>query len=99
MLGKILVRIVLIIFNLAIILVGNKNDLYKEQTVTEDEEKKYANENNIMNQRTSAKTGIGIIDLFKIIGNKMVENIPFDENKPTELKELKVHPKKRKCCG
>ena len=51
-------------------LVGNKNDLYKEQIVSDREGKEYAKEINTIFKTVSAKTGNGVNDLFQSIGNK-----------------------------
>ena len=97
-LKKILVNIDIILFNIAIILVGNKNDLYLEQAITEEEESNYADKKNIIHLRTSAKTGFNIKELFKTIGNKIFENFPVDEN-PVQINENENEDQiKGACC-
>ena len=55
-------------------LVGNKNDLYLEEEVTDEEGLKLAKEMNAIYQRTSAKSDSGSIDeLFMNIGKKILE--------------------------
>ena len=53
-------------------LVGNKNDLYEEQIVSDKEGKEYAKEINAIFKTVSAKTGNGVNDLFQSIGNKFL---------------------------
>ena len=50
---------------------ANKSDLYEQEEVTEKEGKEYAKEIGAIFKSTSAVTGIGISELFTIIGKKL----------------------------
>ena len=54
--------------NIVIALVGNKNDLYEQEKVTDEEGLAFADEINAIFKTVSAKTGSGIDDLFNTIG-------------------------------
>ena len=51
---------------------GNKDDLYENEEVDEDEGTKLASEYNAIFQLTSAKDSYGIDDLFTKIGKKFL---------------------------
>ena len=52
---------------------GNKDDLYENKEVDEEEGRKLANEYNAIFQLTSVKDSYGIDDLFTKIGEKFFE--------------------------
>ena len=54
-------------------MVGNKNDLFDQEQVNSEEGKKFAEENGAIFKITSAFTGIGIEQLFKSIGAKVLD--------------------------
>ena len=54
--------------SIVIALCGNKSDLSARRQVTEEEAKKYAEEEGLMWGETSAKTGEGVADIFTAIG-------------------------------
>ena len=54
--------------NIVIALVGNKNDLYEQEKVTDEEGLAFADKINAIFKTVSAKTGSGIDDLFNTIG-------------------------------
>ncbi len=54
--------------NIVIALCGNKLDLAARRQVSEEEAKKYAEEEGLMWGETSAKTGEGVSDIFTSIG-------------------------------
>lgn len=54
--------------SIVIALCGNKTDLSARRQVTEEEAKKYAEEEGLMWGETSAKTGEGVSDIFIAIG-------------------------------
>ena len=61
-------------------MVGNKNDLYLEEAVTDEEGLKLAREIDAIYQRTSAKSDSGSIDeLFVNIGKKILDpdSVPY----------------------
>ena len=80
-------------------IVGNKNDLYAENEVSEDEAKELANSLGAIFSFTSAKNNIGIDTLFENIGKKCINpdyNYNQDEIKKKELYEKKKNNKKKK---
>ena len=91
-------------------MVGNKNDMYEFQEVTNDEGLSLAKNINAMYQITSAKNSSGIDELFKNLGKKFLD--PQFENTSTMTKEerknrgekimrdnIKNTQKKKKCCS
>ena len=94
-------------------MVGNKNDLYLEEAVTDEEGLKLAREIDAIYQRTSAKSDSGSIDeLFINIGKKILDpdsviesNLTKDEKRIRGQKLLKKKIKaeekasKKKCCS
>ena len=94
-------------------MVGNKNDLYLEEAVTDEEGLKLAKEIDAIYQRTSAKSDSGSIDeLFINIGKKILDpdsviesNLTKDEKRIRGQKLLKKKIKeeekasKKKCCS
>ena len=100
-----------LIFSLVLALVGNKDDMYQYEEVSDNEGKDFAKELNAIYKRTSAKnpTGGGIDDLFKSIGIKFLhpetENtsvLTKEEKKSKEIKlqrdKIKNDQKKKSCC-
>ena len=92
---------------LFICLVGNKNDLEDKREISIEEGEKYANDNNILFLEVSAKSGKGIIDLFKkvIKGalDKVYTKIEKDEGEDkvrlsSFLEKIDVKEKQRRCC-
>ena len=69
---------------------GNKNDLYRFDEVTNEEEKELAKELNAIYRRISAKYGDGIDNLFEDIGIKFLH----PENKINKLEEVQSKNKK-----
>jgi Ras-related protein Rab-5C len=61
--------------SIVIALCGNKSDLSARRQVTEEEAKKYAEEEGLMWGETSAKSGEGVSDIFTAIG-EMFYNMP-----------------------
>ena len=58
-----------------IALIGNKVDRYLEETVSEEEGKKFAAKINAVYKRTSALKGIGLDDLFNELIDKFLSEI------------------------
>jgi GTPase SAR1 family protein len=54
--------------SIVIALCGNKSDLSARRQVTQEEAKKYAEEEGLMWGETSAKSGEGVSDIFTAIG-------------------------------
>ena len=76
-------------------MVGNKDDMYQFQEITNDEGLAFAKELNSLYKRTSAKSGKGIDDLFKEIGKKLLHpDLEITSNMTKE--ELKKHGDKLK---
>ena len=88
-------------------LIGNKIDKYLEEEVSEEEGKKFADEINAIYKRTSALSGIGIVDLFNELVEKYLKEFKNQTN--NEEKQIKddkikikaedqiVKPKERRC--
>ena len=93
-----------------IAVVGNKNDLYLDEKVKEEDAKKFAQEKNALFKITSAKSGEGVEELFDELVNKFFEQkIPEvleeskkekknDENIKIEEVKQDNKNKKKKCC-
>ena len=91
-------------------MVGNKDDLYEHEEVTNEEGIKLAKQLNAIYQRTSAKEENGGIDeLFKNIGKKILNPdaeintyISKEERKNRGEKlmreQIKMENKKKGCC-
>ncbi|KAG7099853.1 hypothetical protein E1B28_001660 [Marasmius oreades] len=62
--------------SIVIALCGNKSDLAARRQVTEEEAKKYAEEEGLMWGETSAKTGEGVNDIFTDIAKKLPLTAP-----------------------
>ena len=98
--------------NIILALAGNKSDMYEFEEVSDEEAKNYAKEINAIFQKTSAKTDVGVNELFKMIGQKVVNpqaentsNLTKDEQKKRgdKLKKDKIkkesnNNKINKCC-
>jgi len=99
--------------NIILALAGNKSDMYEFEEVSDEEAKSYAKEINAIFQKTSAKTDVGVNELFKMIGQKVVNpqaentsNLTKDEQKKRgdKLKKDKIKKEnnsnnKNKCCA
>src|SRR5882762_8422817 len=66
--------------SIVIALCGNKSDLSARRQVTDEEAKKYAEEEGLMWGETSAKTGEGVSDIFTAIGTTYYYNTPSLEH-------------------
>ena len=91
---------------LYIILVGNKIDLEEQRVISKEEGEKYASDNNINYSEVSAKTGTGIINLFKKITKGSLnlilklnnERIEDKKQVFTYLDNKSLKNKEKKCC-
>ena len=76
-----------------LVLAANKNDLYKDEKVSNQEGKAFADEINALFMRTSALSNIGINILFENIGKKIIDpelEIDFSDNlKLNDVNELR----------
>ena len=82
--------------DIIIYLVGNKNDLFGQEAVKEEEAKQYAQEQNIFYWKISAKTSTGIDELFEDIGKKCLspEFINSEENQNIKQRKYDIKIKK-----
>jgi len=62
--------------SIVIALCGNKTDLNARRQVSQEEAKKYADEEGLMWGETSAKTGEGVSDIFTAIAKKLPSSTP-----------------------
>ncbi|KAF8831903.1 hypothetical protein HHX47_DHR1001176 [Lentinula edodes] len=62
--------------SIVIALCGNKSDLSARRQVSEEEAKKYAEEEGLMWAETSAKTGEGVSEIFTAIAKKLPLTAP-----------------------
>jgi Ras-related protein Rab-5C len=62
--------------SIVIALCGNKLDLAARRQVTQEEAKKYAEEEGLMWTETSAKTGEGVTEIFTAIAQKLPLTAP-----------------------
>ncbi|KAJ3905841.1 GTP-binding protein RAB5 [Lentinula edodes] len=60
--------------SIVIALCGNKSDLSARRQVSEEEAKKYAEEEGLMWAETSAKTGEGVSEIFTAIGKRISQS-------------------------
>ena len=63
--------------SIVIALCGNKTDLSARRQVSQEEAKKYADEEGLMWGETSAKSGEGVSDIFTAIGESLSEYFRF----------------------
>ena len=93
-------------------IVGNKSDDYEKEKVQDVDAKSLAKALNAIFQRTSAKQGSGIDELFRIIGKHFLNpeititsNLTKEEMikhnqqiKIKEIKDMNNKGKKKNCC-
>ena len=89
-----------VIFGIA----GNKNDLYHNEDIKEEEVRKWANEINSIFYLNSAKNKNGIDELFNELGQKYI-NKEFQNNlnllgekNSIKISDNNLNQKKKKCC-
>eukprot|EP01103_Thecamoeba_quadrilineata_P012082 TRINITY_DN3032_c0_g1_i2.p1 TRINITY_DN3032_c0_g1~~TRINITY_DN3032_c0_g1_i2.p1 ORF type:complete len:184 (+),score=32.38 TRINITY_DN3032_c0_g1_i2:188-739(+) len=92
-----------------VMLVGNKSDLSKTRTVTEEEAKKFAHDRSLLFREVSALDASYIDESFTIVLTEIYKKlykkkIAIDPVEEKEIKTVKVEetvepPKKRGCCG
>ena len=73
--------------------IGNKNDLYEQKQVDDEEAKAFAREIKGIFQCTSARTNTGINNLFENIGKKYF-NPDFDSNEAEDKQKQEYEQKK-----
>ena len=69
--------------NLVLAIAGNKEDMYANEEVEEEEAKKLAEDLKAIFQKTSAKSANGVEDLFIKIGKKFLNPKEFDSSGQT----------------
>ena len=74
--------------------VGNKSDLFEIQQVKDEEGKEFAKKINAIFQVTSAKSNIGVDELFEKIGMKFIDP-NYDPNKTESQEKMEYEQKKR----
>ena len=85
-------------------LAGNKNDMYEQEEVEENEGKELAKQLGAIFQKTSAKESTGVEDLFTKIGKKFLNpnSVEGGDNKPKGQKlkaeQSKSGGEKKGCC-
>jgi hypothetical protein len=90
-------------------LVGNKDDMYQFEEITNDEGIAFSKEIDSIYRRTSAKSGEGIDELFRLVGQRFLNPNSINTTNMTneELKKhgdklkrekIKNEQKKRNCC-
>ena len=90
--------------SLPIVINGNKIDL-DDRDISAEDAKKFAQENNFKYFETSAKSGIGVDELFREIVNQILEKKDKTEDTKDERKSYKLqndkgntNQKKKGCC-
>ena len=73
--------------------VGNKIDLFAQQQVKDEEGKEFAKKINAIFQVTSAKSNVGIDELFENIGMKFLDP-NYDPNKTESQEKMEYEQKK-----
>ena len=76
-------------------LVGNKDDMYQFEEITNDEGIAFSKEIDSIYRRTSAKSGEGIDELFRLVGQKFLNPNSINTTNMTN-EELKKHGDKLK---
>ena len=86
-------------------LCANKDDLYANQTVKNEDGKKFADEIKAIFQSTSAKSDTGINILFENLGKKIIDpNYDYQAAKKENIKlkeknkDNEKNPNKKGCC-
>ena len=85
--------------NIVIGLAGNKCDMFDKEAVTEEEAKNFANEIGAQFQLTSAFKNMGIDDLFRMVGCKVVgpnRQDKSNEGRKEQTKSMRVNRKRQK---
>ena len=78
-----------------IAVIGNKNDMYEYEEVSENEGKAFAKENGAIFKLTSAKLGLGIEELFMIIAKKFINPLYEDGSNLNKIEEEERRKQKR----
>ena len=86
---------------LALAIVGNKEDFKKYEKVEENKARDFAKENKALFMKTSAKTKVGIEDLFNNIAANILKQNPQANLLKEDDSKSNQESKKTKsgCCG
>lgn len=92
--------------SIVIALCGNKSDLSARRQVTEEEAKKYAEEEGLMWAETSAKSGEGVTEIFTAIGvstkahhsTLKILNIIFSQETASDCTPVRKGGRRALCC-
>ena len=88
---------------LPVVINGNKIDI-DDRDISNDDANKFAQENNYKYFETSAKSGVGVDELFREIVNQILENKEKTDEVKEERKNIKINEnkennkKKKGCC-
>ncbi len=88
---------------LPVVINGNKIDI-DDRDISKDDANKFAQENNYKYFETSAKSGVGVNELFREIVNQILENKEKTDEVKEERKSIKINEnkgnnqKKKGCC-
>ena len=88
---------------LPVVINGNKIDI-DDRDISKDDANKFAQENNYKYFETSAKSGVGVDELFREIVNQILENKEKTDEIKEERKSIKINEnkgnnqKKKGCC-
>ena len=84
---------------IAIILVGNKNDLEDQREVSYEEGEALAKENGLMFLETSAKTSCNIIEAFNLSAKCILNNMEKNENNSSIHHNININNENNKDSG
>ena len=86
---------------LALAIVGNKEDFKEYEKVEENKARDFAKENKALFMKTSAKTKVGIEDLFNNIAANILKQNPQANSLKGDDSKSNQESKKTKsgCCG
>ncbi len=88
---------------LPVVINGNKIDI-DDRDISKDDANKFAQDNNYKYFETSAKSGVGVDELFREIVNQILENKEKTDEVKEERKSIKINEnkgnnqKKKGCC-
>jgi len=74
-------------------LTGSKCDLFEKEKISEEEARKFANENDAVFKLTSAMSNLGIDELFEELALKYYENCENNNYKNNHLKSIIINRK------
>ena len=81
-----------------ICLVGNKADLADQRAVPTAEGQAFAAENGCLHAEASAKTGDGVVEIFKVVADKLPEPKQEEEKRSFPILPEPQTPSKSSCC-